>query len=234
MGRRLDTVLNVLLATAAITMAAVVARRELFVDATGAAASIDPSTPPPPEFLSGWAPLLKQGHTIGPPSASVQLIEFIDLECPACRRFHSGALREIRADFPSQVSVTYLHLPLTTIHRFAEVSAHAAECAGEQGQFGPFIDLVYEKQDSIGLKSWSDFAAEAGVSDAVAFGGCLALPTAPAIALQSAIADSLGIRATPTVIVNGWRLGRPPGTGNLRHLVRELIAGRDPFSGGPR
>jgi hypothetical protein len=74
----------------------------------------------------------------------------------------------VRARYPKDVGLFFVHFPLP-MHRFARPAARATECAGLQGKFGQMVDAVYNKQDSLGLKSWSDYGRDAGVADTVAF-----------------------------------------------------------------
>ena len=50
-------------------------------------------------------------------------------------------------------------------HALATIGAHAAECARERGVFEEWVRLVYVQHDSLGLKRWEAFAAEAGAGD---------------------------------------------------------------------
>lgn len=100
------------------------------------------------------------GHRIGPSSAKVTVTVFTDFECPACRRFTESALAGARASFHDRLRVVIRHWPLSS-HRFAVPAARAAECASAHNRFVPFHDLLFAKQDSLGLKSFTDFATEA-------------------------------------------------------------------------
>jgi protein-disulfide isomerase len=97
----------------------------------------------------------------------VRLLEFADFECPFCAQFNA-ALKALRERYPKQVALTYIHFPLP-IHRFAEPAARASECADEQGRFEAMHDRLFEQQNLFGLKAWSDFADDAGVSNREAF-----------------------------------------------------------------
>ncbi len=41
--------------------------------------------------------------------------------------------------------------------------------------------------------------------------------------------SDVGVNATPTVLVNGWRIGTPPGDEELEAMVRRVSAGMDPI-----
>jgi protein-disulfide isomerase len=184
--------------------------------------------PPPPEFRSDWLDLASGGVRVGRPDARITILEFADLECPACRRFQS-TLRLVRNRFPDDISVVFVHFPLPQ-HRFARKAAQAAECADEQGRFAEFIELTFEQQDSLGLKSWASFGREAGVPDSKRFEKCVGrLPSPSRIDTGIALATRIRATGTPTVIVNGWRYYGTPREDELVRVITSLLARRAPF-----
>ncbi len=82
------------------------------------------------------------------------------------------------ADRSEDVSVAFVQFPLT-FHRFAEPAGKALECAAEQGEMLAYMAAIYAQQDSLGLKKWVSFAAEAGVTDLERFQGCVNAPGIP-------------------------------------------------------
>src|SRR5438093_351413 len=153
MSARADQIASWTLTLAAVVIAAGVARWAFF-ESVGAAST---TTEVRLEYKSDWRDLLRYGRTVGSVAAPIQIIEFADLECPACRVFNNTMLAAARQTYRERLAVTFVHFPLS-FHRFARPGAVAAECANVQGHFGEFVDLVYEKQDSLGFKSWSSFA----------------------------------------------------------------------------
>lgn len=183
----------------------------------------------PPEYVNNWAELRDAGTMVGPPSASIQIIEFTDFQCPFCARFH-GVASAVQREYGEQVNHTYLHYPLTSIHPHADAAARAAECSGYQGRFGPMVEVLFTSQDSIGIISWGMLAARAGVADTAALRVCMASDRVTTrLAADRALVNKLSLEGTPTVMVNGWRLPRPPTLDSLRYMVSELVAGRSPF-----
>lgn len=206
MKDRFDTLLSVVLASAIIAGAAiiVVARFDIFGDDDGI-------TPGPPTYVNGWSAMLLDGMQAGNPNAPIQLIEFVDLECPACRAFNA-TLKKLKEEFGEELAVTYMHLP-APYHRHAGIAARAALCAHEQGRGSQLIDVVFDRSDSLGVRPWSWFSEAAGVIDQSRFDRCLAkVPPDPGIANVSELADSIAITGTPTILINGWRFqsGAPP------------------------
>jgi len=82
----------------------------------------------------------------GNPDAKVSVVEFSDLECPFCKRFHA-TMNQVMADYGDKVNWVYRHFPLTSLHSKAPREAEATECAGEQGGndgFWAYTDKLFE------------------------------------------------------------------------------------------
>jgi protein-disulfide isomerase len=183
-----------------------------------------------PVFIENWKSHLGTGVRLGPSNAPVQVIEFGDFECPFCATFH-GRLKALRGLYPTKVAVSYVHYPLPS-HRFAEPAARAAECAGEHGFFESMHDLFFEQQNTLGLKTWDEFATEARVPDLVAFASCMQdLDPVPRVTPGWQLGEQLDIQGTPTLIINGWKLTRPPTAEELDRMVRAVLAGKNPVAG---
>ena len=175
--------------------------------------------------VENWQALVASGVWIGNRNAENIVLEFADFECPFCKRFHD-AYSDARLTLPDtgNVALVFVHLPIPG-HRFARPAARAAMCAENQGRFTAFHDAIYAQQDSLGLKPWVAYAADAGVPDLRAFEKCNA-STQPVQLVERgvALAESLNVKATPTVIVNGWRYSSPP-VDSLAILLRRNHAG---------
>jgi protein-disulfide isomerase len=149
-----------------------------------------------PVMVTNWSDLESTGHRMGPIGAKVTIVEFADFECPVCRMFTLGALRQVRARYPDKITVLFRHWPLN-YHRFSYPAARAAECAASQGRFEAFHDALYSGQDSLGLKSWAQSAVQAGVPDASRFQRCVDTPgQVAAIDADSAVAAKVGARTS--------------------------------------
>ena len=164
---------------------------------------------------------------LGDPSGKVRVTEFIDFECPFCRRFDS-TVRQFVQQHPGIVTREVVHFPLTT-HRFALPAARAAECAGEQDRFETMHRALYDKQDSLGLKSWASFAREAGIPDTTSFLKCHARSgDFRRIQMGLAAGEREGVTSTPTVIVGDWLFAVPPTERELAAAINDVLAGRTP------
>lgn len=223
---RIESVLSIVVAAAAILVAAAVVRREFFSSQRASTRSGNQ----PPTYEAAWTDVLPHAIETGPPRAPVRIVEFFDLECPACRHFHRGTLRQAKDRFGDSLAVSLVHFPLPN-HRFARPAAIASECAASQGRFAEFVDVVYERQDSLGLKSWGSYAQSAGVPDTIAFLRCVNQGhRLERVDSGMAIGERLAIGGTPTILVNGWRYSSPPSSAELTRVVAAFLSGQQPFA----
>ncbi len=153
-------------------------------------------------LVPGWEKYLVGGHSRGPATAPITILEFGDYECPFCAQF-ARKVDNILAAYPTQVRLVYRHWPLK-MHRFAYPAARAAECAAAQDRFWEIHNLLYSKADSLGLLQFSEFATRAGVADLARFEACTSNKMQLQV-VEDAIRDAhaAGGTGTPTVIVNG-------------------------------
>lgn len=139
----------------------------------------------------------------GPADAWVTLVEFSDFECPFCGR-EAPVLSQLLAAYPADVRLVYKHFPLSQ-HPDAVPAAVAAECAGDQGKFWEMHDLLFANQ---GALSDQDLVRYAGQVPALVLGDWQACRSTPGpevarIQADQALGHSIGIAATPTLVVNG-------------------------------
>ena len=163
---------------------------------------------------------------LGPADAPLKLTVFSDFQCPYCRRA-APVLEGVIKDHPGQVSLTFVHFPLS-FHHFAERAAKVALCAQRQGKFWPVHDALFGVGG--GAPRLNDGVIDAAIQkaglDPAAVAACVADPgTAKRLEAHKAAAVAAHVRGTPTVLVNGRRLLVPvdrlnPSFDRLLALVR--------------
>src|SRR3989344_1297841 len=87
-------------------------------------------------------------HILGNPNAQVMVVEFSDIECPFCKRFHD-TMHQVIEEYgkDGKVAWVYRHFPLQ-IHPKATPEAEATECAWQQGGndlFWKYLDKLFEQ-----------------------------------------------------------------------------------------
>lgn len=219
-----NAVANIAVAIAALVVGASVAY-DVFGRAPSQSRGIDPAAPP--EYVEGWERLQEIGIRSGDPDAPVQLVEFTDLECPACARYE-GTLRALMNRHQGKVSRVFVHFPLE-MHPFARRAALAAECAEAQGAFDRMIVALYGSQLDFSSNPWVRLAADAGVGDTSAFARCLLRPEDhPRIERGSGISAQLQLGGTPSLLINGFLYPGAPQDSTLERAVRSILEGQLP------
>jgi protein-disulfide isomerase len=203
-----------------------VLHRELFAtSATAGRAAVQA-----PVFVRDWMTHMADGVYLGPTSAQVKLIEFADFECPYCGDLHK-TLKALEDKYPRRIALTYVYFPIPG-HRIAMPAARVAECANDQGRFEAMHNALFEGQDQLGLKPWDDYASTAGVPDMAAFDACIKkTDLIPRVEQGKALGAKLDVQGTPTIIINGWKLGRPPTEAELDQMVQRILTGKSPIDG---
>ena len=223
MSRRVETVLSTALTACAVVLTATYVYNQFGGQREGPATRSEL-----PSLLPEWLEITTAGSRDGPADARVVILEFSDLECPFCRASHEMVRRLMRLH-AEDIAYIFVHYPLTN-HRFAMPAARAAECARHQDSFMSMVDVLFDNQDSLGLRTWSSMAFDASVADTIGFNRCMSDSTQfEAIDSGLALGSRLGVRGTPTIVINGWRYDYAPSPAEIERIALEILAGREPF-----
>jgi len=146
----------------------------------------------------------------GPASKDLEIVEFVDLQCPHCKAAQ-GIMEELAKDFPKAHIAVEL-FPLVSIHPSAYKAAKYAVCAQQisTGAFFKYIHEVFETQE--GLAPMTDdallkaAATRAGL-DPNATANCANSQAArDSVDAQMRLAAAAGVDQTPLLAVNGRML----------------------------
>jgi protein-disulfide isomerase/uncharacterized membrane protein len=159
-------------------------------------------------------PLEAARNVRGSSDAPVTIVEFSDFECGHCATFHQS-LEDVLHRLGSNVRVIFRHFPLdsacnpkvaASVHPSACLAAVAAECAGEQGKFWQYHNLLFANQPEIDRVSLIQNATRLGM-DVARFAECLGSADALArVRADAAEGGRLGIDSTPTIFINGRKI----------------------------
>jgi protein-disulfide isomerase len=145
--------------------------------------------------------LAAEGHVVGLRGAPARIVEFGSFTCSYCGAFHK-LVRELDGRFPDLISVTYIHSVPDSGSAYR--AALASECAAEQGKFTGYYDLLLT--GGAGFYTHAELArvaVAAGMADTAAFHRCLEVARyGPKVRAQSAAAKRLGVKNTPTWVLN--------------------------------
>ncbi len=148
-------------------------------------------------------------RTFGPENAKIQIYEYTDFSCPACRVAENHVTATLKV-YPGSVRVIFKHYPLVSIHPWSLHAAAYADCAGKQGKFGEYASLLFENQEKWSQSKeepveFAEYVKALGL-DQAAFRKCADDPaTARLVELDIAEGNLKGVGATPTFFVNGKR-----------------------------
>ena len=171
---------------------------------------------------------------VGPKDAPVVIVEFMDFQCPFCRKAHAEVLPKLREEFKEDLRLEIRHMPLAN-HPGAPGAARASIAASRQGKFWDFHDKLFEEGRTISQSSFVELARELGL-DVDKFKADLADPeVAKMVADDLALSVRLGVSGTPGFFINGKYLNGARSYGTFQGMVQEELArAKTEFPDAPR
>lgn len=164
----------------------------------------------------------------GPANAPVTIVEFSDFECPYCRKL-ADIMDQVLPEQSTQVRVVFHHMPLS-MHPWARVAAEGAGCAQLQNKegFWAIHDQVFRHQQEITPTNVKakllEYAASAKSLDLNAFKSCLDQEMSLGIVLRDMnLAAANDVNSTPTLFVNGERMGGVKDANDLREIIAKNL-----------
>jgi len=164
--------------------------------------------------------------TKGPAAAPVTIFEWSDYECPFCQRAQD-VLQRLQGEFPDTVRFVFKDFPLRS-HPNALPAARAARCAGAQGRYWEYHDLLFVGQPDLARDHLVGYARRLGL-DASAFTECLDSGRyRDAVLTEQREGREAGVRATPTFFINQRKIEGALPLEEFRDAVRQALrdAGR--------
>jgi protein-disulfide isomerase len=168
------------------------------------------------------------GPARGPEKSPVTIVEFSDLQCPHCKDAQP-VIDKLLAEEPNAKFV-FQNYPLP-MHNWAAKAAYYADCVGRSSNeaFWKFVQGTFDQQANLTesnadekLTAIADAAGVKGADMAV----CAAKPdTKSRVDKSVALGTSVGVTGTPTVYVNGRRIG------NVVGVPPEVLKGLVEFAG---
>lgn len=167
------------------------------------------------------------GPSKGAKNAAVTIIEFSDFQCQYCREV-TGTIKQVLQNNPNNVRLVFKHMPLSS-HSQAFKAAQAAFCAGQQGKFWEYHDLLFGRTYDLSLPALNKYASELGLKSEE-FKACLDSPASREAVMRDIYeATKSGVTGTPTFFINGRALR---GAGSVEYfqaaIERELKKGPKP------
>jgi len=101
------------------------------------------------------------------------------------------------------VKFVWKDFPLTSIHPHAAKASEAAHCAGDQGKYWEYHDVLFANQRALQVDQLKKYAADLKLNTAT-FDGCIDSGKHTA-RVNAGLEEGtkLGLSSTPTVFING-------------------------------
>jgi protein-disulfide isomerase len=172
---------------------------------------------------------LEDQPMLGPASAPVTLVEYSDLECPVCAKFHEELETEIVPKYGNKLRVVFKEFPLVNMHEWALAGAIAAQCTYQidPTKYVAFRSVVFKKQEALDASHSRDIllhlGAEAGV-DNMKLAACIdSKSSLSRVEANMHEGDALGVTQTPTTYINGRSLTGAPPSADVEKLIDEAL-----------
>jgi protein-disulfide isomerase len=176
------------------------------------------------------------GVTLGDPNAPVTIDVFEDFQCPACKSFTENTeplvIQNLVATGQARyVFHNYPFLDGNSVGSSGESdqAANASMCANEQDKFWEMHSILYanlgvENQGAFSDRRLQAMAESIGL-DMDAFNSCFNANKYEAeIQADFDLGEEMGVSGTPTVFVNGNRVGAPGKVASYQEIVDAVNA----------
>jgi protein-disulfide isomerase len=151
-------------------------------------------------------------NNMGDPNAPVKIEEYSDFQCPACLSFYKETENLIATQYVATNKVYFTYRSMGAwIGPESGAAAEAAYCAGDQGKFWDYHDILFDNWTGENVGAFS-------AQRLLAFGEALGLNMnefrpcldnhkyASQVAQDKAEGEKLGVTATPTFFINGKKI----------------------------
>jgi protein-disulfide isomerase len=163
---------------------------------------------------------LKDTPVRGPAGAPLMLVEYADYECPYCQQVQP-TIDQLELAFKGKVAFAYKDLPLP-MHPHAQKAAEASRCAGLQGKYWEYHDLL-SKTKRLDVSQLKAGARQLGLETG-AFDKCLdSGERAAAIKSSQDEAQKLGLQGTPSFFLNGRFFSGNLSYDQMRQMMEEEL-----------
>ncbi|MBI4353778.1 MAG: DsbA family protein [Candidatus Omnitrophica bacterium] len=158
-----------------------------------------PAAPTQPQTVSVS---IEGSPSMGRDDAPLTLVEFADIQCPFCGRFHTQTFPQLKENFIDKGLLRFVSrdLPLP-FHGEAEKAALAARCAGDQGRYWEMRDALLKAPSTLSTDTMLAQAATLSLN-ADQFKDCLDQKKyADVVQKDASDAQAAGLGGTPSFVL---------------------------------
>jgi protein-disulfide isomerase len=179
-----------------------------------------------PDVPAEWL----NANVMGDPNAPVTVHMWGDFLCPACREWISTVEPQLVDEYvkTGKVRLEFRQFPLSSHRPGSDMSAMASLCAADQNAFWSYHNRLYAAQDrgqpGYTLDALVQYADELGL-DSRAMLACMSSQQyRDTVAASANEAVSMGLNATPSVLVGEARMTNPFDYNELKTLIENELA----------
>ncbi len=157
----------------------------------------------------------------GPGDAPVTVVEFSDYNCTACKQHHD-TVQQLRKKYNGKIRWVFKHLPQDRENPSAR-AAEAALCAGDQGKFWEFNDLLFSPDTNLSPEQIRQYGVLAEL-DMDGFDRCVGTRSHQKdIERNMKEAREAGVSMTPSFVINGKLVQGGPTADSFSALVDKSL-----------
>jgi len=189
----------------------------------GISNAISGTTMNPKDIVIGNHPLR------GDPNANVTIIEFACLQC-SYSKAAEPVVKQVLQQYDGKVNLAFFFFPLPQ-HLHGQLAARADYCAGEQGKFWEYHDILFDVQshfnnnvtDEQALNTINSAAGQLNLN-ITQFSTCLNSDNAKQKVLSDIdLGNKLGLKGTPTFFIGGQELVGPQTFDTFKSILDKLV-----------
>ncbi len=164
-----------------------------------------------------FSSLVELGSPVrGDPTAPITLVEFGDFQCPNCARFAKDVEPQLEQEYfaTGKVKMVFKHLPIRGPD--SVTASIASQCAGDQGKFWEYYDILYASQRAensgwANMDNLKGFASQLNLNQNE-FDSCLDGEKYRLLVDEDfALAREVGVTGTPSFVIVGTDGSNPEG-----------------------
>lgn len=171
-----------------------------------------------------------QMNAMGDPNAPVHIIEYGDFQCPYCLKFWEETEPQLIKEYVNTGKVYFEYRTYAFLGPESISAAEGAYCAGDQNKFWEYHDTLFSNWTG---ENVGDFTNEKLIKYAKAlnlnmteFTACLKSEKHKAtIELDMISAQKDGVTATPTLIINGFKVEGMQPFDKLKEIIEHVLNG---------
>lgn len=172
-----------------------------------------------------------QSNTMGDPKAPVYIVEYGDYQCPYCLKFWRETEPQLIEEYVNTGKVYFeYHSVGAFLGPESAWAAEGAYCAGDQGKFWEYHDTLFTNWTGENVGDFTQdkliqYAETLGLN-AQEFESCLSKGKHKGtVERDEAQAEAAGVRATPTLFINGVKVEGAQPFSILKDYIEEALNG---------